>query len=142
MPASWVRMVERTQTSHLPDPYDPTPVKQGIGVYYTSMLYGGISFAILEDRKFKTGPADTISELSLLGDRQLNFLEHWTADWEGAYMKVVLHQSPFATINSRGELSEDKDSHGWPSSERDKAIAVLRKGYAFMIAGNTISWST
>ncbi len=55
MPADWVRMVERTQTSHLPDPYDPTPIEQGIGVYYTDMNYGRISFAILEDRKFKSG---------------------------------------------------------------------------------------
>ncbi|MCB0840301.1 MAG: twin-arginine translocation pathway signal protein, partial [Bacteroidetes bacterium] len=35
MDAEWVKMVERTQTEHLPDPYDPTKVKQGIGVYYT-----------------------------------------------------------------------------------------------------------
>jgi alkaline phosphatase D len=136
MPASWVRMVERTQTSHLPDPYDPEFVKQGIGTYYTSMRYGGVSFAILEDRKFKTGPSDTISEFSLLGDRQLDFIEHWTADWEGAEMKVVLHQSPFADISADLKLLEDKDSNGWPPTERDKAIKAIRKGFAFMIAGD------
>ncbi|MEN8224784.1 MAG: hypothetical protein ABFS05_05430, partial [Bacteroidota bacterium] len=54
MPAAWVNMVQRTQTSHLPDPYNPTAVAQDIGVYYTDMKYGGISFAILEDRKFKS----------------------------------------------------------------------------------------
>ena len=48
-------MVERAQTSHLPDPYDPTPIEQGIGVYYTDFNWGGIGFAILEDRKFKIG---------------------------------------------------------------------------------------
>ena len=37
MPPEWVNMVQRTQTGHLPDAYDPTPVKQGIGVYYTSL---------------------------------------------------------------------------------------------------------
>ncbi|MDC0937211.1 hypothetical protein OAS39_13080, partial [Pirellulales bacterium] len=31
----YVKMVERCQTSHLPDPYDPTTIEQGIGVYYT-----------------------------------------------------------------------------------------------------------
>ncbi len=55
-PADYVRMVERCQTWHLPDPYDATPIAQGIGVYYTSYNVGGIDFAILEDRKFKTGP--------------------------------------------------------------------------------------
>ncbi|RMG60991.1 MAG: twin-arginine translocation pathway signal protein, partial [Bacteroidetes bacterium] len=50
MPPRFVRMVERTQTSHLPDPYDPRPVAQGIGVYFTDMTYGGVSFAIVEDR--------------------------------------------------------------------------------------------
>ncbi|HGY90852.1 MAG TPA: DUF4976 domain-containing protein, partial [Planctomycetes bacterium] len=33
-PAAFVNAVQRTQTSHLPDPFDPTPVEQGIGVYY------------------------------------------------------------------------------------------------------------
>lgn len=56
MPAEWVNMVQRTQTSHLPDPFDPTPVEQGIAVYFTGMLYGRISFAVLEDRKWKSGP--------------------------------------------------------------------------------------
>ncbi len=114
MPARWVKMVERTQTAHLPDPYDPTPVKQGIGVYYTSLDYGGLSFAIVEDRKFKSAPKPLLPEANvvngwaqnpdwdpvtqadvpgakLLGDRQLKFLNHWAEDWShGAKMKVVL----------------------------------------------------
>ncbi len=36
-------MVQRVQTSHLPDPFDPTPVLQGIGVYYTDLQWGGVS---------------------------------------------------------------------------------------------------
>ena len=51
MPPRFVNMVQRTQTAHLPRPFDPTPVDQGIGVYYTRLDYGGVSFAILEDRK-------------------------------------------------------------------------------------------
>ena len=50
MPPRWVNMAQRTQTSHLPDPFDATPVEQGISVYYTHLLWGGISFAVLEDR--------------------------------------------------------------------------------------------
>ncbi len=122
LPAEWVNMVQRTQTSHLPDPYDPTPVEQGIGVYYTDLLYGGVSFAVLEDRKFKSAPAtllpvaeirngwslnpqfDATSQADapaavLLGDRQLGFLEQWASDWsDGTWMKVVLSQTLFANV--------------------------------------------
>ena len=97
MHAEWVRMVERTQVSNLPDPYDPTPVLQDIGVYYTDFNYGGISMAVVEDRKFKSGPAQAVDKkthkgrvdhvrdpnfdpmvldkpgLHLLGDRQEKF---------------------------------------------------------------------
>ena len=59
-PVEYVKEVERAQTSHLPDAYDPMPVQRGIGVYYTSLNWGGISFAIIEDRKFKTGPLGVI----------------------------------------------------------------------------------
>ena len=128
MPPAFVNMVQRTQTSHLPDPYDPTPVKQGITVYYTSILYGGVSFAVIEDRKFKSAPKPLLPEADiwngwphnpefdpkkeadvpgahLLGKRQLDFLESWAADWSGgAWMKVVLSQTIFcnlATIPAR-----------------------------------------
>ncbi|MEX2351105.1 MAG: alkaline phosphatase D family protein, partial [Balneolaceae bacterium] len=116
-PSEWVRMVERTQTSHLPDPWDPTPVKQDINVYYTDWTYGGVSMAIIEDRKFKAAPGGALPfevvngfpqdpdidlsryydiKADLLGDRQLKFLEEWAGDWShGAKMKAVLSQSPF-----------------------------------------------
>jgi hypothetical protein len=108
MPAEWVNAVQVTQTSHLPDPYDPTPVEQGIDVYYTRWDYGGVSFAILEDRKFKSAPANVLPaearvlngwiqnpdfdvrdhrdlpNAELLGPRQMAFLEEWAEDWSGA----------------------------------------------------------
>jgi hypothetical protein len=120
MGTDFVNMVERTQTSHLPDPYDPTPVKNNIGVYYTSVLYGGIDFAILEDRKFKSPPAKILPdakivngfsqlenfdatradrpEANLLGERQLKFIHDWTADWKDVSMKVSLTQTIFADV--------------------------------------------
>ncbi len=122
LPADWVNMVQRTQTSHLPPPYDATPAEQGIGVYYTDVQYAGVSFAIIEDRKFKSAPkgllpraqvwngwplnrafdaqhdAD-VAGAELLGARQLAFLEHWAADWrDGTWMKVVLSQTLFANV--------------------------------------------
>ncbi|WP_190810671.1 alkaline phosphatase D family protein [Flagellimonas sp. S3867] len=122
MPAKWVNMVQRTQTGHLPDAYDSSPVKQGIGVYYTHWNYAGISFAILEDRKFKSAPKNVLPksakvnngwimnddfdikehrdiEADLLGERQHKFLDNWTLDWSNnAKMKVVLSQTNFATV--------------------------------------------
>ncbi|MGY8777395.1 MAG: alkaline phosphatase D family protein [Longimicrobiales bacterium] len=125
MPAEWVNAVQVTQTSHLPDPYDPTPVEQGIDVYYTRWDYGGVSFAILEDRKFKSAPANVLPaearvlngwiqnpdfdvrdhrdlpNAELLGPRQMAFLEEWAEDWSGAaYMKVALSQTNFAAVHT------------------------------------------
>lgn len=164
MPVAYVQEVERAQTSHLPDPFDPTPVQRGIGVYYTDLKWGGMSFAILEDRKFKTGPeqvrrkpsegyVEAISEqgyntlrfdapqAKLLGDRQLEFLEHWTTDWQDAEMKAVLSQTIFAqACNYSGkhdkELLADFDSNGWPQTGRNKALATIRKSFSCMIAGD------
>ena len=129
MPAEWVNMVQLTQTGHLPDAFDPTPVKQGIGTYYTDWVYGGISFAILEDRKFKSAPKNVLPEeakvtngfiqnrefdikeyydieADLLGERQLKFLKHWSTDWsKGAEMKAVLSQTNFCTVATLPEGS-------------------------------------
>lgn len=154
MPVSYIKEVERAQTSHLPDPYDPTPIEQGIGVYYTDLTWGGISFAILEDRKFKSGPKRVLQNkryqdtremdvlgATILGERQLNFLEDWTTNWKDAEMKAVLSQTIFTnlathspTINTRQKYSVD--SNGWPQSGRNKALTVIRKSFSCMIAGD------
>ena len=163
MPVSYVNEVQRAQTSHLPDPYDPTPIKRGIHVYYTDLTWGGISFAILEDRKFKTGPEGVVPQkgprpdhyatpdydpealdvpgAKLLGDRQLKFLRDWATDWKNAEMKAVLSQTIFAggahlhgTRDNR--LYADLDSNGWPQTGRNKALKAIRKAFGFMIAGD------
>ncbi len=148
MPAEFVKMVERTQTSHLPDPYDPTPVEQGIGVYYTSMNYGGISFAVLEDRKFKSPPSVMVPEAKivngfsqiksfdyrkldvpgaqLLGDRQLKFLKDWAADWRNSWMKVALQQSIFANVSTYPK--HFKTDAGTPEL-KPEPMGVIPKNY-------------
>jgi len=161
-PPSFVNMVQRQQTGHLPDPFDPTPIKNGYTVYYTDMTVGGISFAILEDRKFKSGPervpqmgprADFIAdpdfdrdainlpELKLLGDRQLEFLDHWSRDWEGAEIKVALSQAPFAGAvslygNQNRRMIADLDVNGWPQDGRNRALQRLRAVRATHICGD------
>lgn len=163
MPADWVNAVQRTQSAHHPDAYDPTPIERGITVYYGDMLYGRISFAIIEDRKFKSGPAGKVNTwegradhvkdpnfdpatidkpgLVLLGQRQLDFLNAWTADWRGADQKVVVSQTIFCNLaNYHGAAQEylvaDLDSNGWPQTPRNKAVEAIRRGFALHYAGD------
>ncbi len=122
LPADWVNMVQRTQASHLPIPWDPTASDQGIEAYFTDLLFGGVSFAVLEDRKFKSPPKLLLPEAeiwngwaqnpdfdprteadppgaSLLGPAQERFLEQWASDWSGGtWMKVVLSQTIFGNV--------------------------------------------
>ncbi len=190
MPAEWVNAVQRTQTSHLPDPYDPAPVEQGITVYYAQLLYGGLSTAIIEDRKWKSSPKELLPKARiingwpqsleydaakdgdvpgavLLGERQLDFLNAWAADWSGgAWMKTVVSQTLFADVCTLprgtradditpmlrvmqpGEYPEneepvmDHDSNGWPQTGRNKALRAMRRGFAFHIAGDQHLGST
>ncbi len=58
----WTNSVERMQMGHLPDAAQPGPWGSGIMAYFTSLDYGGVSFAVLEDRKFKSPPTDVLSE--------------------------------------------------------------------------------
>ena len=159
----YVKMVERQQCGHLPDPYDPTPVEQGIGVYYTRYVLGGVDFAIIEDRKFKPGPLgrhpmkgprpDHIRDanydpkvidtpgLALLGSRQEKFLADWAAMRDGVAMKAVLSQTGFCggahLHGSRdNRLHADLDSNGWPQSGRNRALRLIRQAGAIHIAGD------
>lgn len=59
----WVNAAEFTQTGNLPDPVHPGPHGDGVLAYYTALEYGGVHFAILEDRKFKSAPSEVIQEL-------------------------------------------------------------------------------
>ncbi|MGB0580193.1 MAG: metallophosphoesterase family protein [Limisphaerales bacterium] len=162
-PVQYVNMVQRHQTWHLPDAYDPRPIQRGIGVYYTRCRVGGIDFAILEDRKFKSGPegkiprmgprpdhindpkydrkAVDVDGLKLLGDRQLEFLNNWSQDWTGAEMKAVLSQTAFCgAVHLHGQESNrllaDLDSNAWPQTGRNKALTEIRRAWAPHLCGD------
>ncbi|MGE0378947.1 MAG: alkaline phosphatase D family protein, partial [Planctomycetaceae bacterium] len=162
-PADFVNAVFRTQVGHHPPAFDPTPMRQGIDCWYGDCVYGRISFAILEDRYFKSGPEGTVNDwpgrpdhvkdenydtskldkpgLVLLGERQLDFLNHWATDWRGADMKCVCSQTIFCNLaNYHGGEQEfifaDLDSNGWPQTGRNRALAAMRKGFAFHYAGD------
>ena len=162
-PAAYVNMVQRAQAWHLPDPVDPAPVGQGITVYFTRLRVGGVDFAILEDRKFKTGPLGTIPRmgprpdhitderyepaaidlpgLELLGERQMAFLRRWTGDWTGAAMKCVLSQTAFCgAVHLHGtadnRLVADLDCNGWPQRARNDALREIRRARATHLCGD------
>ena len=160
-PTRMINMINRIQGGNLPDPYDPTPIDDGMSVWYTDFTYGRVSFALVSDRIFKSGPENiafwkgrkdhlTIPAspsklekpgLKLLGDRQIKFLKDWITDWYGADMKVLLSQTIFANVaTNHGPKMEylrgDLDSGGWPKNGRDKAIKIMRKGFVFHIAGD------
>jgi hypothetical protein len=162
-PAEYVMMVERCQTSHLPDAFDPTKIARGIGVYYTSLNVGGVDFAIIEDRKFKSGPGGKIPQqgprpdhilnpdydpasidvpgLELLGARQLDFLRQWGQDWTGAEMKCVLSQTVWTGVaqvhgNKTNRLHADLDNNGWPQAGRNRALRELRRCWASHLCGD------
>ncbi len=163
-PPEYIKMVERAQTSHMPDPFDPRPVERGIGVYFTSLNVGGIDFAIIEDRKFKSGCKGLVTKQmgprpdhiatadydpksldvpgkKLLGERQLEFLRHWAADWQGAEMKAVVSQTVFSMVQNYHSADKrfyyaDLDSNGWPQTGRNKALREIRKAFAFHICGD------
>jgi hypothetical protein len=184
MAPRWVNMVQRAQTSHLPDPFDPTPVLQGIAVYYTDLRWGGVSFAILEDRKWKSAPKEQLPAANivngfplnpawdsatqsnapaaeLLGQRQLDFLEYWAANWSGGtWMKFALSQTIFSCLHTepkgidrddhdpeemipavgvylqQDHLVADHDSGAWPQHGRDAAILKWRKAFAPHLCGD------
>lgn len=161
-PIRMVNVVHRTQCAHQPLPYNPAPALRGLTVYYTDLVYGRVSFALLADRQFKSGPENVKTDsrradwvdgpdfdiskldktgLTLLGDRQLEFLNHWVRDWRGADMKVVLSQTVFANAATHhGQrshyLQADLDSGGWPQSARDRAIRLMRKAYPLHYNGD------
>ncbi len=161
-PVKMVEVVHKTNAAHHPDFFDPTPVKQGMSVYYGDLVYGGVGFAILADRQFKSGPtrvdtgsgrADHVLDkdfdtsvldkpgLVLLGERQEDFLKAWANDWRGHSMKVVLSQTVFAGVATHhggydGYLKADLDSGGWPQTARDHAIEILRAAKPLHINGD------
>ena len=139
------------------------PVNRGIGVYFTSLNVGGVDFAILEDRKFKTGPAGKIPKMArvritsmipstiptrsicpacrLLGPRQEKFLADWSADWTHAEMKGVLSQTAFCgAVHMHGgadrRLLADLDCNGWPQTPSRNALKLIRRAWAVHLCGD------
>lgn len=161
-PMEMVNTVMRTNCSHLPTPYDPTPMKNNIPVYYTDFEYGGVSFAIVGDRIFKSGPEKVSNKkgridhlvepipdplvldkpgLEFLGERQMIFLKDWANSWDRKQIKVLLSQTIFANASTHHGynkmlLAGDLDTGGWPQTPRDRALEIINSCHAFHICGD------
>jgi len=102
-----------------------------------------------------------------LGQRQLDFLESWAADWSGGvWMKFAVSQTRFACLQTMpagtqddnidpklpilpvGEyppddwMMADHDSGGWPQHGRNDAIRKWRKAFAMHLSGDQHLGST
>ena len=157
-----VNAVHRTNIGHHPDPFDPTPAKRNMSVYYGDMVWGDVGFAIIGDRQFKSSPEhvntgegrldhvpdpdfDTRSidkpGLAMLGERQEKFLRLWREDWRGHSMKVLLSQTLFANTsthhgNEKMYLKGDLDSGGWPQTARNRALDIIRPSKCLHVNGD------
>lgn len=165
MHADWVKMVEYTQMGNRPDPYDPTPIAQGIRSYTTDLNVGGVSFALINDRKFKSAPGDVIDEMEPLfakrGERNLPLIDaihekdfdtntlnrsdlnllgemqlRFLSDWAKNGARLKAVLHQSPFCQPHHLMVADMDSNGWPQSGRKRALAVIREANAVMIAGD------
>lgn len=148
MPKRWINAVEKCYVGHLPDPAVNKILPLGIRPYFTSLVYANISFAILEDRKFKTGPLRIPAESrlyggigDLLGADQETFLRDWASKWPYHSMKVALSQTIFSAGATHSGLDLERarfctDSGGWPIDARNRVIKILKDANALSIHGD------
>ena len=159
-PVRMVNAVHRTCAGHHPPPVSPDACVRGMSTYFGELRYGGVHFAILADRQFKSGPekvdtgrgrADHVIDsnvdlktldqpgLELLGTEQEAFLRRFAeAD---SPIKVVLSQTVFAGVATHhggydSYLRADLDSGGWPQTPRNRAVELLRDAGALHINGD------
>ena len=151
-PASFINMVQKSQTGHLPVPYDPAPNRWGIPAFYTNLQYGGLDLAIVETNKFREKDSNqtpkpqkaTTGRTGALGQRQLYFLKDWTHSWKGAHIKAVISQSSITdqkilpASSGKGFASEGKTpamsaQENQPDPEWKEALEIIRMAHALMI---------
>ena len=164
MSPRWLKMMFHSQCGHHPpNDDDAAPIARGLPALHTALTYGGVSFALLSDRLFKSAPGLTLNlpgerpdhvrstdfdaslldpaGAELLGARQEAFLKRWNHDWHGAEMKAVVSASLFSGLANihgpkRDALVMDLDANGWPQTPRNTALREMRKSFAVHLSGD------
>lgn len=140
-PPEFVRMIERVQCGHHPTPASAELLAQGIGRRYGSFVFGGIDFALCEDRKFKTGVIQggdlDVHVGELLGAEQEQFLIDWASS-RPDLPKVLLTQSLWASLQTSpsGKALIDFDSNGYPPLAARRAVEIAKLAGAIVLAGD------
>lgn len=137
---SLIRMVYRIQHGHNPDSYDPTPIAYDIPPCYGNFVYGGVNFAFVEDRKFKSPPNYVVplqGRGELLGERQERFLKQW-ANTHPGLARICITASMWGTpqTGAKGEALVDYDANGYPPDGRTRAVQLLKDAGALALAGD------
>ncbi|WP_435156965.1 alkaline phosphatase D family protein [Haladaptatus sp. DFWS20] len=138
--AGFIELVQQTQCSHNPDPYDIALVRRDISTYYTAFRYGGVDFAVIEDRKFKTSPHDRQlpNDERLLGRRQTRFLRRWANDENASAARICFMQTTLASLHTTpsGRPEQDYDTSAYPKQERDAVVGLLQDAGALSLCGD------
>ncbi|MEM7576935.1 MAG: hypothetical protein AAF328_05600 [Planctomycetota bacterium] len=136
----FVNLVQRTMCGHNPDAYDPGPLDSGVTNYFHTFSYGGVDFAVLEDRKFKSAAKEVFRQAQppqRLGNTQRQMLEDRHTQ-RLSDVRIVVSQTNYANLATRadGNMTQDRDSHGWPKAARDRAVALFEKNDAILFTGD------
>lgn len=166
LPVPFINMAMKTQTAHMPPPYNPQPDSRGVEPWYTRLVYGGADLAVVEDDLMQPDTLTTgIRERNNFPvvtkrDRQLRFLKNWTNSWDDIDIKAVVTNTssiqhitqPPAPSGSKENLSpaggqegekpqfllqlNKKASHA-TSNQVKGVLSQIRKSHALIIKGGS-----
>lgn len=100
---------------------DPLP----LNMYYTALDWGGLSFAILEDRKFKEGPQEVLKRVNpnYLTDFKAAFPNRWDHLVKGASaLPAAFSQEAAELLGSRQEAFLAKWTEDWSYGAKLKVV--------------------
>ena len=128
-------------------------------------MSGGVSFALINDRKFKSAPGDVIEAMEPLfvirGERNLSSLDtineedfdtrnldredlqslgerqlDFLRHWARNGARLRAVLHQSAFCQPHHLMLADMDSNGWPQSGRKRALEAIRRANAVMISGD------
>lgn len=134
LPVPFINMAVKSQTAHMPPPYNPRADLRGAEPWYTRLVYGGVDLAVVEDDlmapdTLTTGIGQKNNSSGIAKrTRQLRFLKDWTNSWDDVDIKaVVTNTSSIQHITQPPAPSGQKENHPSASGqEKEKISPVLQ----------------